>query len=147
MAHVRKTIRDNIVTACTGLTTTGSRVYRSRVYPLDTTNLPGLCIYTRSEDIEVDTLTRPRSHNRNLSIVVEAYVRGTSNFDNSLDTIATEIEVALTSDVTRGGNAKDTYLASTEFEFADEGEQPIAFARMTWAVEYRTSETAPETAT
>ena len=34
MAHLRKQIRDNVVTALTGLSTTGSRVYGSRVYPM-----------------------------------------------------------------------------------------------------------------
>jgi len=40
MAHVRQSIRDNVVTAVTGLSTTGSNVFRSRVYPLGTNKLP-----------------------------------------------------------------------------------------------------------
>ena len=53
MAHVRKSIRDNIVTAVTSLSTTGARVYRLRIYPLETaTNLPGLCVYTLREASE-----------------------------------------------------------------------------------------------
>ena len=52
MAHLRKQIRDNVVTALTGLSTTGSRVYASRVYP----NLPGLCVYTKSESVEILTM-------------------------------------------------------------------------------------------
>ena len=32
MAHVRKQVGDAIVTAVTGLTTTGSNVFRSRVF-------------------------------------------------------------------------------------------------------------------
>ena len=35
MAHVRQQIRDAIVTALTGLTTTGTNVFRSRIYPLE----------------------------------------------------------------------------------------------------------------
>ena len=46
MAHVRQSIRDNAVTACTGLSTTGSNVFRSRVYPLGEGKLPALVIYT-----------------------------------------------------------------------------------------------------
>ena len=39
MAHVKQSIRDNAVTAVTGLSTTGSSVFRSRVYPLGTNKL------------------------------------------------------------------------------------------------------------
>ncbi len=68
MAHVRKQIRDAIVTAVTGLTTTGSNVFRSRIYPLESGKLPGLCVYTKSETVEFDTLTRSRSIMRDLEV-------------------------------------------------------------------------------
>ena len=51
MAHLRKQIRDNFVTALTSLSTTGSRVYASRVYPMAAANLPGLCVYAKSEEV------------------------------------------------------------------------------------------------
>ena len=34
MAHVRKSIRDDVVSTLTGLTTTGTNVYQTRFYPL-----------------------------------------------------------------------------------------------------------------
>lgn len=40
MAHLREQIRDRVVTDLTGLTTTGSRVFRSRIYPLENNDLP-----------------------------------------------------------------------------------------------------------
>ena len=46
MAHIRQSIRDNAMTAVTGLSTTGSNVFRSRVYPLGTNKLPA-CVSTR----------------------------------------------------------------------------------------------------
>ena len=50
--HVRKQIRDRLVTLLTGLATTGSRVYKSRVYNLAPTyELPCLLIYTLEEDV------------------------------------------------------------------------------------------------
>ena len=52
MAHIRQSIRDNAVTAVTGLLTTGSNVFRSRVYPLGTNKLPALYVYTDSEVVE-----------------------------------------------------------------------------------------------
>ena len=56
MSHVRQQIRERVATTLTGLTTTGSRVYQSRVYPLGPNNLPGLLVFTSSESSEVDVM-------------------------------------------------------------------------------------------
>ena len=138
MAHVRKQIRDAIITALTGLSTTGSNVFRSRIYPLESNKIPGLCVFSKSEATTFDTLTRPRSVNRVLEIGVEAYVKATSNYDNTLDTIAVEVEEAIASDVTLGSLAKDTQVTSFEADFSGEGEQPVAIGRFTVEVIYRT---------
>jgi len=146
MAHVRQSIRDNVVTTVTGLSTTGSSVFRTRIYPLETGNLPGLCVYTQTEDTEVDTLGS-RNLTRTVEVVIEAFVRATSNYDNTLDTICAEIEAAMATDVTRGGYAKDCLLTRSEFEFSDEGDRPIVMGRLTYAVQYRTAITNATTAT
>ena len=49
MAHARKQIRDQLKTTLTGLTTTGSNVFNSRVYDHDA--LPCISIYTLSEEL------------------------------------------------------------------------------------------------
>lgn len=146
MAHVRKQIRDAVVTALTGLTTTGSNVFRSRIFPLEKTKLPALCIFTRSETTEFDTMTISRSTQRNLDIAVEAYVSATANYDNTLDTIAVQVEEAIASDVTLGGLAKDAQVTAFEADFSGDGEQPVAVGRFTVAVQYRTAENDVETA-
>ena len=145
MAHVRQSIRDHVVTTVTSLSTTGSNVFRTRVYPLETGNLPGLCVYTTSEHSEGDTMTGTRSLERNLDVVIEAFVRAASNYDTTLDTICAEIEAAMQTDITRGSKAKDTILARTEFEFT-EGDRPIGMARLTYSIIYRTAINNAETA-
>lgn len=140
MAHVRQQIRDEIVTTLTGLGTTGSRVYRSRVYPVADNKLPGLLIYTSTEDIETVTITPPRTQMRALTLTVEAYVKGVSNFDNQVDTIAEEVEAALAQDVTRGGLAKDTTITGFEVEFNGDGDQPVAVGRLSVRIDYATLE-------
>lgn len=146
MAHVRKQIRDAIVTATTGLSITGSNVFRSRIYPIEQTKLPGLCIFTKSEAVEFDTLTMSRSVNRVLDVTIEAYVSATINYDNTLDQIAVEVEEALAADPTLGSLAKDTQVTAFEADFSGDGEQPVAIGRFTVTVQYRTSETDVETA-
>jgi hypothetical protein len=146
MAHVRKQIRDNIVTTLTGLATTGSRVYKTRVYPLAQSKLPGLAIYTETEDIEIRTINPPRTQMRNLTVTVDAFVKGVSNFDDDLDTICQEVEEALAADITRGGLAKDTRITGFEAEFSGDGDQPVANGRISVTVDYVTLENAVDSA-
>ena len=128
MAHVRKSIRDNIETTLTGLTTTGANVFASRVYPIQSGKMPGLCIYTSSETIEAQTIKPPRGLIRSLEVSVEAYVEGASP-DDTLDNIAAQVEAAMATDRTRGGNAKDTCPRTLEAESDGEGEKPIVVGR------------------
>lgn len=146
MSHVRKSIRDNIVTTLTGLTTTGSNVYRSRVYPLAANKLPGLTVYTKSEEIDYATNVRPRTLLRQLNVIIEAYVQALSDYDSQIDAIAVEIEEALYTDLTRGGFAKDTKVTAFEAEYSGDGDIPVASATFTVQVLYSTQESDAETA-
>lgn len=146
MPHIRQSIRDNIVTAVTGLATTGSNVYRTQIYPLEHSNLPGLCVYSSVEDVVVDTMSGTRGLERTCDVIIEAFVRATSNYDNTMDTICAEVEAGMAADVTRGGNAKDCFLVRSEFEYSDEGDKPMAMARLTYSVQYRTTIASATTA-
>ena len=142
MAHIRKTIREHVVTTVTSLSTTGSNVYETRYFPLQTGNLPALIIYTLDESIEDYTLGRnTRTQQRSLNLIIEAHCRGTANIDDTLDTIAEEVEEAMVTDVSRGGNAKDTKLVSTEIEF-DTASQKTGLMRLTYLINYNTVENA-----
>lgn len=146
MSHVRQQLRERAATTLTGLSTTGSKVYQSRIYPLGNSNLPGLLIYTKSEDSEAVTMTGARTLLRNLSLVIEGYVKAVSNYDDTVDTIAKEVETAMGNDVTLNGLAKNSYLESTEIQYDGEGEKPVAVVSLTYSVEYMTKENAPQTA-
>ena len=65
MAHYRQQIRERVATTLTGLTTTGSNVFQSRVYPIENTELPCLLIYTREESSEPLAINPPRSIEKN----------------------------------------------------------------------------------
>lgn len=134
MAHLRKQIRDRIVTDVTGLSTTGSRVHKSRVYPVDT--LPCLCVYTKNESIETETLTVPRTQIRTLSINIDGYATATSNLDDSLDQISLEVEEAIAGDVRINNLAKQAQVTAVEVDYSEEGEKPIGMIRITIEVEY-----------
>jgi hypothetical protein len=146
MSHVRQQIREQFATTVTGLSTTGSNVFQSRVYNLESTNLPGLIVYTKEEASQPIVIGSSRTLERILSLNVEAYVKGISNSDDTIDTIAKEIETAIAADTTLNSLAKDCFLESTEINYNGEGEQPIAVMTMTYQVMYVTAEDSPGTA-
>jgi len=142
MAHIRKTIREHVVTTVTSLSTTGSNVYETRYFPLQTGNLPALIVYTLDETVEDYTIGQnTRTQLRSLNLIIEAHCRGTANIDDTLDTIAEEVEEAMVADITRGGNAKDTKLVSTEVDF-DTASQKTGLMRLTYLISYNTVENA-----
>jgi hypothetical protein len=146
MSHIRKQIRDHIVTTVTGLGATGNRVYKTRVYPLAASQLSGLCVYTKNESIEYGSITYPRTQIRVLEVIVEGYAINVANIDDTLDTISQQVEEALATDVTRGGLAKDTQVTSFEADFSGEGEKPVGICRLTVEVTYSLKENEVETA-
>ena len=144
--HVRRQIREAVGTAVTGLTTTGSRVFQSRVYPLETTDLPGLLINTQSEQSEPISIHGPRMLQRTVQLNVVAVARAVADLDDTLDGICKEVEIALASAGSLGGLAKSVTLASTELEMSGEVEKPTGRAQMTFEVEYFVLENAPDVA-
>jgi hypothetical protein len=144
--HVRQQIREYFGATLTGLTTTGNNVYESRVYTLQENALPALVIYTKSEISEPIVIGTDRAMSRELSVVVEAYCKATSNFDDTIDTISKEVEEAIAADRTLGGLAKDTYIESTEIEYTGEGDQPVGYVALTFLTNYYVQETNPDVA-
>jgi hypothetical protein len=117
--------------------------------------LPGLIVYTNSEAVDLDATSSGRHLVRVLDVVVEGYVKATSNSDDTVDTIAAEVETALANDSTINSLAKDSILATTEVELSGDSrgqqstgnaEKPIAVVRMTFTVVYVTADNAPGTA-
>ena len=145
MAHLRQSIRERIATDVTGLSTTGSNVFQSRVYPVEDGSLPCLLVYTTSEESEVDTMESPRQMKRLLNVIVQGVV-GATTPDDTLDTISKEVEVAIAGDVTINSLAKNSFLSSTEIEYNAEGAKPIGIVRLNYVVEYRNLDNAPESA-
>lgn len=148
MSHVRKQIRDAVVTRLSSLTTTQNRVYGLRVFPFDDgfNNLPGICVYTGDEELEsVEISGAGNTQQRKCEIIVEGFDKVSSVEDN-LDTIAAEVETAIFTDPYFSDLAKQCELASVVTEITDEGEKPIGVITMTFEVIYMTVEGAPETA-
>lgn len=144
MSHIRTQIRQRIVTNLTGLASTGSNVYDTRIYPLAENKLPGIAVYTKSESTLYETMSPPRTLRKTLTAVIEIYVKMTSTFDEVLDTIAAEIEAALYEDLTQNGLAFDTRIVSFEADFGGDADQPLGQGIMQVEVIYPSTEGSPE---
>jgi uncharacterized protein with von Willebrand factor type A (vWA) domain len=78
-------------------------------------------------------------------LTVEAYVKANGNIDELADTLAKEVEEQIASNSTLNNLVKDISLDTTETQFSDQGEKPIAVAVLTFAVNYLVKENAPQT--
>ncbi len=143
--HLRKQIRAAAKTALTGLTSTGARVYASRVHPLQDADLGAgaLRLYTRDEEVEISSMGVGRLRERRLSLVVEACVKAVSGYDDTIDQIQKEVEIALDADQGLGGLCKYVELKTVEDAFETD-EKVVAVKRMTFEVLYYAAQGAPD---
>ena len=144
--HLRRQIRERAATTLTGLATTGSNVFQSRIYPLATAALPGLAIYTNAESVSVVAMGATRTIHRDLELIVEGYAAVSSAIEDTLDQIGKEIETALAGDIGLNNLARDSYLTSVEATFSGDGEKPAGLIRHIYTVIYRNAENAPDVA-
>lgn len=140
MAHARTTIRNACVTAVTSLTTTGTRVYNTRVYPLDVTQLPSLSVYTLDEEAVEDFGELSDLQMRRLTLVVEARAKATSTVEATIDTIDNEVSTAL---YAASLGVKQIDWRSIAVEVMGSEEQPIALGTITFELLYHVDATGP----
>lgn len=133
--HVRQQIREAVATLVTGLTTTGSRVHQSRVRPLADTGLPCLLVHSndteRIEPADMDTLQQ-----RELPIVIRGLAKGGDTLDDTLDTIALEVETAMATNPRLSGKAQSSRLVSVDTDFDGSTDKPVGEIQLTYAFTY-----------
>lgn len=144
--HLHKQIRDAVVTALTGLTTTTTHAYANRLQPMADGNLPGLRIYLDSEDAEGLTIHSPQMQQRTLALTVECCSKKASALDDELDQISKEVEVALVAGISVGGQTLPAFYAGMQFddELAD---KPVGIKRLRFSIPYTAAANAPDVLT
>jgi hypothetical protein len=146
-AHVRSQIRAAVAGALVGLATTGARVFESRVYPLETADLPGLTVQTDGEQVLGISIDAPRTLQRTLQLVVAGFAQVTVDLDADLDQIAKEVEVAMAMPMAAvAGLAKDIRLVAVQIEMAGTAQKPTGRIALIYEVDYFTLENAPDVA-
>ena len=151
MAHVREGIRDAIVTAVTGLTTTGTNVELWRLHPVESDEVPGLSVMVGSspevvsDDVENQLGTLEV---RDLPVTIETrVVQATSSSHaavlDTLDDSCAEVETAMVGTAGIIALTDDVRLISTELSLDGSGERPVALAVMEWIVRYTVDRAGP----
>lgn len=111
MSHVRTQIRDALVTAVTGLATTGAHVHAAYMNPTEV--LP--CLLVRLEGRE-DHAGQDISQTveRDLTAVITGYCKAVGDVDATLNQIALEVETALAAVPTLGGKCTGAWVTGLE---------------------------------
>lgn len=143
--HVRQQLRDAIVTALTGLATTGARVYTARVYPAQDSELPHLEINTVDEQADQIGLHAPGITERQVSIEITARARGISGLANTLDDISAEVETVLSGAITVSGELVPLAYQGASIQFSGDADQPIGSAALRYQATLYTASNAPGT--
>lgn len=139
MAHARETIRKAIVTAVTGLTTTGSRVEDNRTELYEPDELPALNVLVQSEEYNPELSTFDYEI-RVLEVDIEARVRyAGDDVSDVLDDICSEIEAAVPANAALVALLDEDGLEyqGTQFDWESESERDIGLATVMYQVRYQ----------
>ncbi|MGA0207999.1 MAG: hypothetical protein ACO3LT_09440 [Ilumatobacteraceae bacterium] len=135
MTTKRERVLRAIVTALTGTTGVGTRIYRSRVEPLSRQESPAIVIEPISDQAQQNTSLPTLDWS--LTVRVAIIVRGNVP-DQLADPIVESAHAKLMADLTLGGYAIDVQPQNVAFELM-EADQPAGVISLDYLVRYRTN--------
>lgn len=145
--HIDKQLRSAAATALTGLTTTGSNVFASRVRPLQDSELPALRVYVDESDVSPFAMGgASRRVLRNTNLKVEFCGKATASYDDQSDAAKKEIEVAVANSGEFGGLCKFVQLMRIETQRDDSTDQVVIVTRLIFECHTLTAANAPDVA-
>lgn len=142
--HARAQIRTGIASLLTNLATTGPRIYPSRVFSLEESELPSLSVFTSTESVTRTTMGPPVRYHRDLTVIIEGHAIADELVDDVLDQISAEVETAMAGALIIDSRTLSTQLVSTESSLSGEGETQVGVVRLTFTIPYSTLETTPD---
>ena len=125
-----------IVTNLAGTTGVSTRIYRSRLIPLQRNEFPAIVVEPVSSSASA---TSHSTLDWELQVRVIILVQGstTTSPDQAVDSIMESMWPKMTTDLTLYGNAIDIEPTGTEFLMSD-GDQPTGAITTNWNIRYRT---------
>ena len=137
MTTKREQVLSAIVTALSGTTGVGTRIYRSRVEPFARAESPAIVVEPVN-DTAVQNTALP-TLDWSLTVRVAIIVRGNVP-DQLADPIVESAHGKIMADLTLGGYAIDVQPQSASFELL-EADQPAGVISLDYLIRYRTSVT------
>lgn len=147
--HLRDQIIAAVVTACTGLTTTGSNVFPDEDDPIERGVLPCLTIKQGTESGAPITMSYPRTVRAVFDIDIAAYASRThaqADVRKLTNTICKEVSAALYAARPLAGVAQIADLSQTDPDLSGDAQKPTAIAAMRLQLVYFFKENAPDVA-
>lgn len=145
MTHARQQLRGAVVSAITGLQTTGARVYTARAYDIDPSQLPGLEVNTIDETATEGTFHKNGVRERRVTVEIIARAIATTGLADLIDAICEQVEAALSDEIFVSGAPVDLEYQSTTIDFSGDGEQPVGRASMIYFATIFTAANEPGT--
>ncbi len=152
MNHPREHIRHALVERLT-IKTSGKyptmaeeRVFASRVKPLFDQLFPAILLYASDETVEDNQYAGDgfTPLKRNLTVEIEAAVKGNEKLDDELDIFALQIETALDGFDIPGQLSDVMTLMRTDSAAVIEGSKVFGVIKLTYQVTYRTEVKQPD---
>jgi hypothetical protein len=147
-AHARKQIRDAVVAMLQDVVTTERRVYPSRLYSLEESELPSLSVFTvdagNEEVVRKVTIGNPAKFHRECPLIIEGHALVGDDVDDLLDQIALEVEVAMSAPLTIGMRTLPAQLRTTSKELIGDTDSQVGIVRLVYLVSYVTAENTPD---
>ena len=141
--HLHRQIREAVVSALTGLTTTGSRVYANRLQPLADALQPTLLVTLDEEQADILTVHPTPLYERRIDLSVIAHVKAVSGLDDTLDLCSKEVETALAAGITVGSRTLDVLYTGMSFE-DEQADKPVGVKRLRFRITYAAAANAPD---
>lgn len=135
MPHSRQTIRGAVVTMLTGTTNAGANIYANRETALWSSELPAILVSFTSETAVPEDASN-RRFIRTLEMQVKVFAKGNTGLDDSLDTIAQQVENIIAANYSLSGTALGSIYTGTQIEIEADGEVLVGIATLTFDVKY-----------
>ena len=138
MSTKRETILSKLITQLAGTEGVGTRIYRSRVTPVDRAEGTVLIVEPITDSCEV----RRNNLQWTLTVRLSVISRGskTVTADQAADPTVKSIHDKIMADITINGNAIDTTPRNVSFDLID-GDQPSGVVSCDYSIIYQTSTT------
>lgn len=132
----RTDIRNAIAAALkAGNTDAGQNVLTSRYTAMFSETFPLILVYTPDEDVEL-LIPSPAQYDRKLTVNVTGIIQADASIDDSLDTIADQIETVMKKDAIFGGLAMGLVLHKTSSEVETIGETQMGAIHLAYELSY-----------